>query len=81
MSDAAIRPTSSSASLAAGVRQFASQARGALVDPSAKVQGGHDLMGRIAELQAQVQGQPPSELTRWLENLRRRVEAGPGEDV
>ncbi len=76
MSDGAIRPTSG-AVMAAAVRQFAIQARRAMVDSASGGDGTENLSGRIAVLQNMMQGQPPSDLTRWLENLRRRVEATP----
>jgi hypothetical protein len=61
--------------LATSLPSLALLAPHATSEPSASRSRKHDVAAWVASLQRQVQGQPSSSLARWLENVRRLVEA------
>lgn len=61
------------ADLAASVRELANGAGRALNDPGSTRAELYSLLGQAVALQGQMQGWPSGELSRWLENLRGRL--------
>jgi hypothetical protein len=61
--------------LAEAIRDLAAQAYQTLHDPLTDAQGTRELSRRIADLQGVIGGLASDDLSLWLENLRRRVDA------
>lgn len=63
------------ATLAAEVRALATIAYQAVNDPATRATEFRAISRRISRLQGEIPGRPSDDLSRWLENLRRRVDA------
>jgi hypothetical protein len=61
--------------LAEEIRDLAAQAYQTLHDPLTDARGTRELSRRIADLQGVIGGLASDDLSLWLENLRRRVDA------
>ncbi len=62
-------------SLADSVRTLAIQARQVQADPDGQAAGKQELAERIATLHGLIQGPEFTTLSRWLDNIRRSIEA------
>jgi hypothetical protein len=70
-----VTPRPETASLADSVRTLATQARQIQADPEGQVLRKQELAERIATLQSLIQGSEFITLSRWLDNVRRSIEA------